>query len=53
MGMQGTDDADAGQDEVENDFEDYQDLASNPTMLSKLSKGWTAFIVAVVSPVAL
>lgn len=51
--MIGTGDADAGQDEVENDFEDYQDLASNPTMLSKLSKGWTAFIVAVVSPAAL
>ena len=52
--MQGTDNAapDKGQDEVENDFEDYEDIANDPAMLAKLSKGWIAFIVAVVPPAA-
>ncbi|KAL0053618.1 hypothetical protein WJX82_008407 [Trebouxia sp. C0006] len=37
-----------GQDDVENDFEDYEAFASDPAMLSRLSKGWTAYLVAVV-----
>jgi hypothetical protein len=37
-----------GQDDVENDFEDYEAFANNSAMLSSLSKGWTAYLVAVV-----
>ncbi len=37
-----------GQDDVENDFEDYEAFANDPAMLSRLSKGWTAYLVAVV-----
>ena len=37
-----------GQDDVENDFEDYEAIASDPAMLSRLCKGWTAYLVAVV-----
>lgn len=37
-----------GQDDIENDFEEYEELANNPAALSNLSKGWTAYIVAVV-----
>ncbi len=36
------------QDDVENDFEDYEAFANDPAMLSRLSKGWTAYLVAVV-----
>ena len=52
--MQGTDNAesDKGQNEVENDFEDYEDVANDPAALAKLSKGWTAFVIAVVPPAA-
>ena len=42
-----------GQDDVENDFEDYEAFASDPAMLSRLSKGWTAYLVAVVQANAL
>ncbi len=47
--MQGTDDsAEDGQDDVENDFEEYESIANNAAMLSRLSKGWTAYLVAVL-----
>ena len=48
--MQGTDEhqGTAGQDDIENDFEEYQAIMNNPAMLSSLSKGWTAYLVAVV-----
>ncbi len=46
--MQGTDDsAEDGQDDVENDFE-YESIANKAAMLSRLSKGWTAYLVAVL-----
>ena len=37
-----------GQDDIENDFEDYDEIAANSAMLARLSRGWTAYVVAVV-----
>ena len=36
------------QDDVENDFEEYENIVNDPVMLSNLSKGWTAYVVAVL-----
>ena len=39
-----------GPDAIENDFQDYAELVNNSAMLSKLSRGWTAYLVAVLPP---
>ena len=54
LALQGTehrpgDDSDTDtQDETENEFVDYAEIANNSEMLAKLSKGWTAYIIAVL-----
>ena len=36
------------EDEIENEFVDYKDIAHNFDMLARLAKGWTAYLVAVL-----
>lgn len=36
------------EDEVENEFADYTDMAHNFDMLARLAKGWTAYLIAVL-----
>ena len=52
--VQGTgDDSDGpndGQDDIENDFEEYEDVRGSPESLARLSKGWVAYLVVVLPP---
>lgn len=46
----GSDEANDGQDDIENDFEAYEDVRGNPEILARLSKGWVAYLVVVLPP---
>ena len=34
--------------EIENEFEDYDNIKNDSRLLARLSKGWTAYLVAVL-----
>lgn len=38
----------ARQAETENEFEDYDEIKNDDRLLARVSKGWTAYLVAVL-----